>query len=109
MQNQEKIWMFILGTVVALLTAMDKYSNSELFSQKQDTFLKKILKIVSLGGVGGFVGLVTGILYIKFIDGDKEMAYIAAGSAAIFARDIFYLIGNSIKNLLINRINKKGF
>lgn len=97
-----------MGILISLLTIIDKYSNSMLFDKEQDTTGKKIAKVIFLGTIGGFVSLVVGVLYFKFVGNDKEIAFIAAGSAAIFGRDIFYILGNFTKSALKNKTDLKG-
>jgi len=108
MFQSEKIWMFLLGVAVAMLTILDKYSNSILFDSHQDSLPKKVAKVVSLGIIGGFVSLVVGTMYLKFFGNDKEIAFTIAGSAAIFGRDMFYILGNVAKTVLKNKTDFKG-
>lgn len=107
MQTEQKIWLIILGIGVSMLTTIDKFSNSALFTQKQNTGFKKFAKAFFLISIGGLISLATGILFIKYISKDIDLAFIAAGSAAIFARDIFYLFGNFTKSTIKSKVDFK--
>ena len=107
MQTEQKIWIIILGIGVSLLTTIDKFSNSALFNKEQNTIFKKIAKFVFLTLIGGFVSLAVGILFEKYISKDIDLCFIAAGSAAIFSKDIFYLFGNITKYVIKSKLDFK--